>query len=131
MENLENTEIPGNTPAESNAQIPLPNATASLVLGIISIVTAICCYFMAIVGLTLGIVGLVLGLKALKLYQADPGKYTIKSQKNASAGKICSIIGLALSGVLILVVLVYILFLGASMGTIFESIPWDNLVNSF
>ena len=130
MENLENTQNPGNKPAESNAQIPLPNATASLVLGIISIVTSVCCYFIAIIGLTLGIIGLVLGSKALKLYQADPGKYTIKSQKNANAGKICSIIGLALSGVLILVVLVYIIFMGATLGTILESVPWDNFVNS-
>ena len=103
MENLENTQKPEITPTESTAKIPLPNANASLVLGIISIVTSVCCYFIAIVALTLGIVGLILGSRALNLYQADPEKYTIKSQKNANAGKICSIVGLALSGVLILV----------------------------
>jgi len=131
MENLENTQNPGNEPAESNTRIPLPNATASLVLGIFSIVTSICCYFVAIVGLTLGIIGLVLGSKALNLYQTDPGKYTLNSQKNANAGKICSIIGLALSGLMIIIGLIYILFLGATLGTIFESIPWDNFMNNF
>jgi hypothetical protein len=131
MENLENTQNPGNTPAESNTQIPLPNATASLVLGIFSIVTSWCCGFIAIIGLTLGVIGLVLGSKAFNLYQADPGKYTINSQKNANAGKICSIIGIAISGILILIGLIYILFLGATLGTIFSTIPWENFLNNW
>ncbi len=81
-----------NTP---NAQLQpkLPNSTASLVLGIISI--ALCwCY--GIVGIVLGIVGLVLGNKAVALYKQSPGVYSEASYKNANAGKICSIIGLAL-----------------------------------
>jgi hypothetical protein len=131
MENLENTQNPGNIPTESNPVIPLPNATASLVLGIFSIVTSWCCGFIAIIGLTLGIVGLVLGSKALNLYQANPEKYTINSQKNANAGKICSIIGIAISGILILIGLIWILFLGATLGTIFESLPWDSFMNNF
>ena len=131
MENLENTQNPGNTPVETSSRIPLPNSTASLVLGIFSIVTSLCCYFVVIIGLTLGIVGLVLGSKALNLYQQDPEKYTPNSQKNANAGKICSIIGIAISGVLLLIGLIWILFLGATMGTIFESIPWGDFVNNF
>ena len=131
MENTENTQNIVQQPAGSNAQVPLPNATASMVLGIFSIVTSICCYFTGIIGLALGIVGLVLGSKALSLYQASPEKYTLSSQKNANAGKICSIIGIAFSGVIILIGLIYIIFLGATMGTIFESIPWDDFVNNF
>ncbi len=131
MENLENTQNPETTPSGSNPPIPLPNATASLVLGIFSIVTSWCCGFIAIIGLTLGIIGLLLGSKALNIYQADPGKYTVNSQKNANAGKICSIIGIAISGVLILIGLIWVLFLGATLGTIFESLPWDSLMNNF
>ena len=131
MENLENTQEPEITPTESYAKIPLPNATASLVLGIFSIVTSWCCGFIAIIGLTLGIVGLLLGSKALNIYQADPEKYTLNSQKNANAGKICSIIGIAISGILILIGLIWILFMGATLGTIFSTVPWENIVNNF
>ncbi len=56
----------------SNSSIPpanLPNATASLVLGIISIVGAFC---YGIVGVICGIIGLVLANKDRKLYQAFP-----------------------------------------------------------
>jgi uncharacterized protein YqhQ len=130
MENLENNQNQGNTAGDPGTRIPLPNATASLVLGIFSIVTSWCCGFIAIIGLTLGIVGLVLGSKALNMYQQSPEKYTINSQKNANAGKICSIIGIAISGVLILIGLIYILFLGATLGTIFSTIPWENYLNN-
>ena len=131
METIENAQDPGITPSESDTKIPLPNATAALVLGIISIVTSWCCGFIAIIGLTLGIIALVLGSKALNLYQQDPEKYTLKSQKNANAGKICGIIGIAISGILVLIGLIYILFLGATLGTIFSTVPWENFLNNF
>ena len=50
----------------------LPNGTAVLVLGILSILTC-CCY--GFIGLTLGIVALVLAKKDLKLYQESPELY--------------------------------------------------------
>jgi len=73
----------------------VPNSTASLVLGIISIPTF--CFCFGIVGTTLGIIGLVLGSKAVALYKQFPDVYTEASYKNANAGKICSIIGLSMS----------------------------------
>jgi len=82
-----------NQPQNLRHQLPLPNATAALVLGIISIVCFCCCNF---VGVVLGIIGLVLGNKAVDLYHQSPGYYTEASYKNASAGKVCSIIGLIL-----------------------------------
>jgi len=88
----EMNQVPNPTP---NALQPmaLPNSTAALVLGIISIVCFCCCNF---VGVVLGIIGIVLGNKAAELYRQSPGLYTESSYKNANAGKICSIIGLVL-----------------------------------
>ncbi len=67
-------------------QQPLPNATAVLVLGICSIVVCGIC----------GIIALVLGNSAIKMYDANPSAYTPGSLSNVKAGKVCSIIGLCL-----------------------------------
>jgi len=88
----EMNQVP-NPPAYPQQQSALPNSTAALVLGIISIVCFCCCNF---VGIALGIIGIVLGNKAVALYNQSPGVYTEASFKNANAGKICSIIGLVL-----------------------------------
>jgi len=85
-------------------QQSLPNSTASLVLGIISIVSFCCC---TVVGVVLGIIGLVLGIKAVELYKQSPGVYTESSFKNANAGKICSIIGLALCFLTVLLLIAF------------------------
>ncbi|OSZ82328.1 hypothetical protein CAP35_03410 [Chitinophagaceae bacterium IBVUCB1] len=79
-------------------QIALPNATAVLILGIISIVLC-CCYGG---GLILGIIALVLASKDMKRYLANPAMYTAGSFSNLKAGRICAIIAVALSAVYIL-----------------------------
>ena len=91
----------------SQSPLILPNSTAALVLGIVSIASLCCC---SIVGFVLGIIGLVLGVNAMALYQQSPGVYSEASFKNANAGKICSIIGLVLS---VLSILVFIFFRAA------------------
>ena len=91
----------------------LPNSTASLVLGILSVVTC-CCY--GIIGLPLGIIALVLGNKAMKLYYQQPENYT--GEGNAKAGKILGIIGIILN----LVYLGYVVWLLSSIG-------WDAMQN--
>ncbi|WP_435524383.1 CCC motif membrane protein [Chryseobacterium indoltheticum] len=55
-------------------QQKLPNATAVLVLGIVSIVGC-CCY--GVLGLIAGIIGLVLYKKDNALYQSNPTLYSI------------------------------------------------------
>ena len=94
------------TPNTTNlaVQPQLPNSTAALVLGIISIVSLCCCTF---VGFVLGIIGLVLGNKAVAMYVQMPGVYSEASYKNANAGKICSIIGLVLNGISVLLVAIF------------------------
>ncbi|RYZ17023.1 CCC motif membrane protein [Flaviaesturariibacter aridisoli] len=84
----------------------LPNATAVLVLGILSIVLS-CVY----VGLVLGIIGLVLSGKGRAMYKENPSFYDGYSQLNA--GWIMSIIGTCLSGLMWLYVLLMLAFVGS------------------
>ena len=91
MENYEQNYEKSNFLTQSS----LPNSTASLVLGIISIVFSCCCG--GFIGIILGVIGLVLSINATKLYANNNDIYTESSYKNANAGKICSIIGLAIS----------------------------------
>ncbi|KIC63541.1 CCC motif membrane protein [Chryseobacterium taiwanense] len=73
-------------------QQKLPNATAVLVLGIVSIVGC-CCY--GVVGVITGIIGLSLYKKDNALYQQNPDLYSDYS--NLNTGRILCIIGLILS----------------------------------
>ncbi len=87
---------------EGGIQKALPNATAVLVLGILSIVT---CWLWGIIGAILGIIGLVLHKRDKELYLSDKNGYGL-SFKNSNAGKICSIIGLSLSGLFLIYMIV-------------------------
>jgi hypothetical protein len=73
-------------------QQKLPNATAVLVLGILSIITC-CCY--GVLGIITGVVALVLAKKDTTLYNSNPSLYTNFSQ--IKTGKILAIIGIILS----------------------------------
>jgi hypothetical protein len=79
-------------------RIPLPNATATLVLGILSIVVCFIC----------GIVALAISNKDVAMYKANPELYSEASYNNIKAGRICSIVGLSLLA-LGLVIYVFIL----------------------
>ncbi|MFA4851675.1 MAG: CCC motif membrane protein [Bacteroidales bacterium] len=97
-------------------QPPVPNSTAVLVLGILSIV--ICCGF---VGVILGIIALSLSGKAGMLYKSNPGMYSLASYNNLKAGRICAIIGTALSALYIIYIIIYVVFLGAAL----TAFPWE------
>jgi hypothetical protein len=75
----------------------VPNSTAVLVLGILSIVLC-CCYGLGLVG---GIIALVLHRKAIQTYNTNPSAYNQASLKNLTAGRICAIIGIILSALFI------------------------------
>ncbi|KUJ50966.1 CCC motif membrane protein [Chryseobacterium sp. JAH] len=94
-------------------QQKLPNATAVLVLGIVSIVGC-CCY--GILGLIAGIIGLVLYKKDNELYQANPTLYS--DYNNLKTGRILSIIGISLS----VLYIVSIIISGFVLG-------WDAVTN--
>jgi len=83
----------------------LPNATAVLVLGIISIVG---CLFYGIPGLICGIIALFLHKKDKNLYLSDEAKYEV-SFKTSKAGNVCAIIGTSLSALYFLIMLIVFL----------------------
>ncbi|WP_296148786.1 CCC motif membrane protein [uncultured Flavobacterium sp.] len=89
----------------SNFETPqkLPNASAVLVLGILSIITC-CCY--GVLSIILGAVGIYLANKDTALYNLNPSLYT--NFNNVRTGKILSIIGIVL-GVLFLAYMVWII----------------------
>ena len=89
----------------------LPNSTASLVLGIFSIIT---CWCYGLPGIILGIIGYFQGKKAIEIHNEDPELY--EGVGNANAGKIISIIGVILS----LIVIVYAIWA-------INKIGWDVL----
>lgn len=91
------------TPNQSVLQA-LPNATVSLVLGILSIV--ICG-----VGLVLGIIGIVMANKDLALYRNNPGIYSEASFNNTKTGRICSIIGIIVSALFVIFYVVYMIWI--------------------
>lgn len=82
-----------------NVKEPLPNAGGILAMGIISIV------FAGMIGIILGIISISLGGTALRNVAANPEKYTQASIKNARAGRTCGIIGLCISGLVLLIIL--------------------------
>ena len=91
----------------------LPNATTSLILGILSVVTCIC---YGVIGLPLGIIAFVLGNKALKVYHENPKDY--KGSGNANAGKALGVVGIILN-------LIFIVFIILA----FSKIGLENLQN--
>lgn len=96
-------------------QLALPNATAVLVLGILSIVT--CCCFYGLISLVLAIIALVLSKKDITLYLSNAGMYTEGSYKNLKAGRVCAVIGLVFSSIIIIGCIIFIATFGVDMLT--------------
>jgi magnesium-transporting ATPase (P-type) len=97
----------------------LPNSTAVLVLGILSIVF---CFCYGVPGLILGIIAVALGSKGMTLYNANPSSYSQASFNNLKAGRICGIIGLILSVLTVICVVIYAI----AVGTMISAMrPWD------
>ena len=94
-------------PLQGNRLAPLPDSSAVLVLGILSILGSFC---YGIFGLILSIIALALSSKPQRLYRMDPHRYTVSSYNNMRAGKICAIIGLSISILFILVVVIAVIF---------------------
>ncbi len=101
----------------------VPNATAVLVLGILSILFW-CCWG---IGLVLGVIALILGSKSKKLYKENPDRYSVSSYKNLNAGWICALIGTILAGAGLLIGII-----GLAIGTGFmHFFPWEDILSNF
>jgi len=109
---------------QSFGQQTLPNSTAILVLGIISIPVCICYFFLGIPGIVLGIIALSLSVKAKKLYDENPSLYTKSSYNNYNAGKICAIIGLIINTLWFLFFVIVIIVDIAAIDSIFDRAPF-------
>jgi M penetrans paralogue family 26 len=103
-------------------QRDLPNATAVLVLGILSIVG---CFCYGLPGTIMGIIAMILASKDRRMYSNNPGLFSQGSYKNLNAGRICAIIGLSLSAIYILI----IIFMIATVGFAALSNPEEFLNN--
>jgi hypothetical protein len=88
----------------------LPNATATLVLGIISIAT---CWLYGLPGIICGIIAIVLHKKDKVIYLEDPVSYQ-QSFKNSKGGFVCGIIGLCLSALFIIYIIVVVSVLASA-----------------
>jgi len=119
MENTPEQAAP--TPPQPTIQQSVPYSTSVLVLGIISIVG---CWCFGIPGVVCGIIALTQSTKGRTAYNLNPGKYSSGSLKNLNAGRVCSIIGLCLSGIVFIKILVAWLFLGAALTTL----PWSSFM---
>jgi uncharacterized membrane protein len=89
----------------------------ALILGIVSVFIVLigcCCGFLVAVSLVLGIVGLVLANKSLKEFDANPESYSIQSRKNVYAGKVLSIVGIAMSGLYVVLAACFFIFMGSN-----------------
>ena len=102
-------------------QMPLPNATAVLVLGIISIPVCFCYFLFGIPTIVLSVISLVLSAKAKKMYEANPSLYTIGSYNNLKAGRVCAIVGLSIAVLYIIFVVVLFAIVGSAM----TAAPWE------
>lgn len=102
-----------NEPIFDTNKRDLPNASAVLILGIISIVG---CFCSGLPGTICGIIALVLASKDKKLLQENPLAYTENSIKNLESGRICAIIGLSVSALFIIGAIIYLVFIGTFLG---------------
>lgn len=103
-------------------QQPLPNSTAVLVMGIISIPT---CFCGGVIGLTLGIVAIVLSGRARSLYVENPSMYSEISYRNLNAGRICAIIGTVFSGITFIWLIIRLILVG-SFVALLSDFPWES-----
>ncbi|MEL6556783.1 MAG: CCC motif membrane protein [Bacteroidota bacterium] len=88
-------------------QQKLPNATATLVLGILSIVS--CCCF-GLPGLVFGIIALVISQNSVRMYRENPSEYS--DYGNLQAGRVMAIIGIVLSSFNLIRMIVMLIIYG-------------------
>jgi len=98
--------IPYNNNTGNRTPEDLPNSTAILVLGILSII------FAGLIGIILAIIALSMSRNARHAYEDYPGEYTEASYSRVNAGRICAIVGLCLVAVIVSIVLAILVFAG-------------------
>ena len=96
---------------ENQVQNNLPNATATLVMGIFSILGCMC---YGIFGLIIGIIALVISNAAWKQGKANPDAYA--NFGNIKIGRLLAKIGIVLSALFMIGIIVLIVMMGGIEG---------------
>lgn len=115
---MEDPVVIDNDELGASGDLRMRNATATLILGIISIPMCFCSFvpYMGIVfvliGLVLPIIALVISKKEWRAYNSSPSRFNKSDAGNMKAGRICAFIGLGLNGLLVLVILGLLVFVG-------------------
>lgn len=86
-------------------QEELPNATATFVLGLLSLLSVFVCCCVP-VPFILAVIALVMGYDDKNRYRLQPGRYTPASYSNLKAGIACAIVGIVLYVIVGFVVIV-------------------------
>ena len=121
---METQESNTNSNNNNNTLInSVPNSTATLVLGILSIVF---CWCYGVPGTVLGIIALVISKKGKLEYLANPNNFTKSSYNNMKAGRVCAIIGLSISAVYLTIFIIYF----AIVGTVISTMPWQEVIEN-
>ena len=102
----------------------MPNSTAVLVLGILSIVL---CWCYGVPGIVMGTIALVLSGQSGRLYNEHPDPALWIGYGNLKAGKICAIIGLCLSAMFLAFVLVEVFIKGTNFGDLYQNLEYGNI----
>tara|TARA_B100000700_G_C15011727_1_gene841296 strand:- start:759 stop:1049 length:291 start_codon:yes stop_codon:yes gene_type:complete len=92
---------------ENQVQKSVPNAMLVMICGIASIV--FCCGM----GTIAGVVALIMSSKANKLIAEDPSGYNASEVKNVKLGRTCSMIGLGLQ-VIVVIIYIAVIFFGVA-----------------
>jgi|GEM_PF-393792 hypothetical protein len=92
----------------SQSKRPLPNATVTLILGIISI--PFCCCYFGVISILTSVIALIVSSKDLKRYRENPDAFDRGSYKNLNAGRICAVIGLILGVIYIIGIILLFTF---------------------
>ncbi len=85
----------------------LPNATAVLVLGILSIIL---CWCYGVIGVICGGIALYLAAQDMKLYKEEPEAYI--NYQNLNIGRILAIIGLVISTIYMIFTIYMLVVIG-------------------
>ncbi|HEU4717432.1 MAG TPA: CCC motif membrane protein [Bacteroidia bacterium] len=80
----------------------LPNASSSLVMGILSIIGALC---LGVPGIALGVIAMIMGGNAVKNAENNPGAFRESDIRNAKAGKVCALTGTLLGALILLFII--------------------------
>jgi hypothetical protein len=113
MENNQSNNNQWQQPNFQYGQQVVPNSTATLVLGILSIIS---CWLYGLPGIILGIIALYISSAGKKAYEANPTWYSLASYNNLKAGRICAIVGLCLSAIYFIVAFIIVVFVGTAIG---------------